>query len=264
MKKIFVLLLALAATVSASAQKNAPVMKNTADSLSYAIGVLMSDNIKQFGTQAGIELNVDLVTAAFRAATDNGTAAFDNNEAMEYLNHYFTEVLPGKAKVESAAYLASVKKGNRKVKETPSGLLYEIITPGNKERIDDDGMRVSVKYTMWTSDGTEIDSSGDEPVEFGLTQVITGFSEGVKLIGKGGKIKLWIPSDLGYGDRSMGSIGPNQALLAEVELLEFFLPEPEDYSWDDEEEEAYYDEEEYDGGCACGCGCGNDCEGDVG
>ncbi|MDR2936429.1 MAG: FKBP-type peptidyl-prolyl cis-trans isomerase [Rikenellaceae bacterium] len=266
MKRFSLLLLALVAIVPAEA-KRVPVMKNAADSLSYAIGMLMQEELKRFSRQADIEPNVDIFTAALRSAA-NGSAAFDNDEASAYLNYFFSEEMPRKNKAESAAYLASVKKENRKVQETPSGLLYEIITPGGEERIDDNRMTARVNYTMWTPDGTEIDSSDGEPVEFVLDRVIPGFSEGVKLVGKGGKVKFWIPSDLGYGEHTTNGIGPNQALLTEAELIEFFLPDPEAYS-SDEDDDGYGDDSEYDesyegegeeyGDCTCGCddcGCG--------
>jgi FKBP-type peptidyl-prolyl cis-trans isomerase len=73
------------------------------------------------------------------------------------------------------------------------------------------------------SNGTVFDSSYErgETITFGLSQVIKGWTEGLKLIDKGGEITLWIPSDLAYGERGAGggSIGPNEALKFKVELF---------------------------------------------
>lgn len=64
-------------------------------------------------------------------------------------------------------------------------------------------------------------ASQDEPVEFPLNRVIAGWTEGMKLVGKGGTIKLWIPAELAYGQRGAGrDIGPNEALEFEVELID--------------------------------------------
>jgi FKBP-type peptidyl-prolyl cis-trans isomerase len=81
---------------------------------------------------------------------------------------------------------------------------------------------VKVHYTGTLVDGTVFDSSVQrgEPVEFALGEVIPGWTEGLQKTNKGGKIKLYVPSQLGYGDDGKGSIPPGATLIFEVELLD--------------------------------------------
>jgi len=107
--------------------------------------------------------------------------------------------------------------------KTPSGLIYWDIRMGTGE-VAKEGSRVRVHYTGWLVDGTKFDSSRDSnrPFRFklGAGQVIKGWDEGVAGMRVGGKRKLIIPAELGYGRQGAGSvIPPGATLVFEVELL---------------------------------------------
>lgn len=109
------------------------------------------------------------------------------------------------------------------VQKSKSGLYYEIIEEGEGAKAGaQDSVKVNYKGTL--VDGTEFDSSykRGEPATFPVSGVVPGFGEGVQLVGKGGKVKLYIPSDLGYGDTAQrGSpIPPGSTLIFEVEMVE--------------------------------------------
>jgi peptidylprolyl isomerase len=115
-----------------------------------------------------------------------------------------------------------VAQSNQGVKSTPSGLQYEDIVVG-QGATPQPGQQVTVHYTGWLTNGKKFDSSVDkgQPFQFVLGQgeVIKGWDEGVSTMQIGGKRKLFVPPELGYGSRDMGDIPPNSTLVFEVELL---------------------------------------------
>lgn len=133
----------------------------------------------------------------------------------DYLNG-----LKNKNVQEDAAFFAQLKQ-NPDIQETPSGLRYEILNPGtgpNPKPTD----TVRVNYEGKLIDGTVFDSSykRGQPAEFTLDGVIPGWTEGIQKIAKGGKIRLYIPPDLAYGDQGRPGIPPGAALIFDVELLD--------------------------------------------
>lgn len=104
---------------------------------------------------------------------------------------------------------------------TESGLQYEVLAEGDGDKPTAADM-VKVHYTGELLSGEVFDSSRDrgEPVTFGLTQVIAGWTEGLQLMNEGSRYKLYIPSDLAYGPGGNRGIGPNETLVFDVELLE--------------------------------------------
>ena len=139
--------------------------------------------------------------------------------AGEYIQSTMTTIKYGNSKEEGAKFLAenALREG---VKVTASGLQYEVIKmgKGKKPTATD---KVKVHYHGTLTNGTVFDSSVDrnEPITFGLTQVIAGWTEALQLMPVGSKFKLYIPQELGYGSQQAGSIPPYSTLIFEVELL---------------------------------------------
>lgn len=129
-----------------------------------------------------------------------------------------------KSLAASTAYFAKLKE-NKNVVELPSGLRYEVLKQGEGAfpKATD---TVKVHYVGTLTDGTEFDSSvkRGEPAEFPLEGVIPGWTEGLQKINKGGKLKLYVPPHLAYGDDGKGGIPPGSTLIFEVELLEIKAP----------------------------------------
>ena len=113
-------------------------------------------------------------------------------------------------------------KANIAVKETSSGLQYEVLQEGQGTQHPTASSTVKVHYHGTLLDGTVFDSSvaRGEPISFPLNRVIAGWTEGVQLMVEGDKYKFFIPSHLAYGDSAAGKIAPGSTLIFEVELLE--------------------------------------------
>ena len=131
------------------------------------------------------------------------------------------EAIAKSAQDEGDKYRADFTKG-KDVKTTKSGLLYKIENAGKGEAIKATDT-VKVHYIGKLPNGKVFDSSMErgQPVEFQLNQVIPGWTEGLQLVKKGGKIQLVIPPELGYGKQGAGaSIPPNSTLIFDVEVLD--------------------------------------------
>ncbi len=178
----------------------------------------------------------------------NSSQKFDRQAIGQYFQNYFTNVMPGKYKKDSERWLTEIEQDGD-VQKTATGIRYIILEEGdaNTKAIADSDT-VEVLYTGRTMDGNVFDSNvwvnipaqrkemiklyqpnmenKDNPVKFPLDGVIKGWTEGMKLIGKGGKIILWIPDSLAYGERGTRGIPPHATLRFDVELLDVKTTQP--------------------------------------
>lgn len=109
------------------------------------------------------------------------------------------------------------------IKMTPSGLRYQVLTPGGAGPHPSNTDVALVSYTGKLTNGTTFDKS-QQPVPMPVAGVVPGFSEALKLMPKGAKYRFWLPPQLGYGDKATGPIPANSTLVFDVELIDF-LPE---------------------------------------
>lgn len=224
MKKSIILLAAIALVFSACSVGGGS-LRSEKDSLAYAVGIDLGHHIKN---NIDSTLNINIVAAAIKDVINN-RAKMDQEAAYGFLTEFFQVRKPAQALKESEAFMAKVEKENKQAFKTESGLIYEIITEGTGMKATSDADVVRVTYQGALKDGKVFDSTYErgDTAEFALNRVIRGWGEGLKLVGEGGKIRLWIPPGLAYGPQAPPSIGPNQALVFDVELIQVIPAEPE-------------------------------------
>ncbi len=206
-------------------RKTGKKLRTESDSISYAVGVDLGMYLKEnVSKNLEKDFNMDMVNAAIKDIFKEQPTLLPE-DAMKFAQEYYMVRIPARKKLEGEAFLAKVAEENPNIQKTESGLMYEIIEPGNEVKVVTTNDRVRVLYTGTTKDGKEFDSTTREDgtvdtATFSLNGIIKGWSEGLKLIGEGGKLKLWIPSELGYGQRGAGPIAPNEPLIFDMEIVE--------------------------------------------
>ncbi len=189
------------------------------DSVSYSLGVLFAQNFKQ-GEK--LDLDANAMAKGFQDALNNAEVI-----KMEQANMIFSKFMAEQSKKKYAATVAEGEKflaDNAKrpsVKTTASGLQYEVMVEGTgaTPTLSD---KVTTHYHGTLLNGKVFDSSVQrgQPIDFPVGGVIAGWTEALQLMKVGSKWKLFIPSNLAYGERGAGAdIAPYSTLIFEVELL---------------------------------------------
>ena len=195
-------------------------LSNDQGKFSYAIGLEVGQSLSQFKG----DFDVASFFAGVEDALNQRDAKLTEEEALQIKQSFFQAIQKkrlNKNKKEGEEFLK--KNGQRsEVTTTPSGLQFEVLKEGNGP-IPDSSSQVTVHYQGTLLNGKEFDSSikRGNPATFGVTGVIPGWTEALLMMKAGSKYKLYIPSELAYGERGAGGlIGPNSTLVFEVELLE--------------------------------------------
>ena len=190
------------------------------DKISYALGLGIGQQIKSMNIE---NFSIEDFTRSISDVMEGKETAFSSREAQMMLQEYFSKKQKEEAQshiAEGKAYLdANAKKEG--VTVTKSGLQYEVLKEGTgKSPKASDTVRCH--YEGRLLDGTVFDSSykRGEPADFGLNQVIPGWTEGVQLMKEGAKFRFTIPYLLAYGEQGAGaSIPPFSTLIFDVELI---------------------------------------------
>lgn len=209
-----------------AAAKPATTSMTQQDSNMYALGMQIARSLQS----QGLDLNIDMLAEGMRGFLSGSPKLSDQQfqACMESLQRESMEKMQAEQaakgavnKVRGEKFLAE-NKSKDGVQTTASGLQYKVIKEGTGKKPAKENT-VKVHYTGTTIDGKVFDSSVErgEPIEFPLSGVIAGWTEGVALMPVGSKYMLYIPSNLAYGEQGAGqSIGPNETLIFEVELLD--------------------------------------------
>lgn len=194
---------------------------NKMDKVSYALGLSMAANLEASGFK---NINLEKFMKGMKDTLESQSKEMSLDEAKQLLSEHF-------AKMQKEADEHNKKAGEEFLKEnakragvntTASGLQYEILKEGNGPKPDATDM-VRCHYEGRLIDGNIFDSSfkRNQPADFPVNQVIPGWVEALQLMPVGSKWRLFIPSNLGYGEHGAGDvIGPNMTLIFDVELLE--------------------------------------------
>lgn len=190
------------------------------EKVSYALGLSLASNLKSSGIE---KLDYDSFVRGAKHFYDSAEYEMTPEQAHEMINNFFQaahqEKFASNLQIGSEFLAENSKKED--VVTLPSGLQYTVITQGTgKTPVATD--HVECHYHGMLLDGSVFDSSVErgEPAVFGVNEVIAGWVEALQLMQEGSKYRLFIPSNMAYGEQGAGnSIAPNSTLIFDVELI---------------------------------------------
>ncbi|MDH3638774.1 MAG: FKBP-type peptidyl-prolyl cis-trans isomerase [Gammaproteobacteria bacterium] len=222
MKKTFTLAV-VAWLLTVTGAPGADEITSDEQKFSYAVGFQIGQNL----SREGLKLDAEVLSQAIKdavAGSDPKLTPDDMRAAVEQYRQRAAEKLAAEAHVNLKAGEAFMdeNKGKPDVIQTASGLQYKVLKEGSgKQPTESDTVVVHYRGTLLNGDEFDSSYSREQPATLPLNGVIKGWQEALPQMSVGAKWELYIPPDLAYGERGAGSrIGPNQALIFEVELLE--------------------------------------------
>jgi FKBP-type peptidyl-prolyl cis-trans isomerase len=221
--KWMVLLTVGLAAFPASADQD-PVLRTQRDRQSYAMGVEAGTNLKRLG----IDFDLDIVIRGMKDAMAGGKLLLTEKDLKTSLHVIASELMAKKDTARRMAGQENKKKGEAFLAENkaqadvvtlPSGLQYKVLQTGDGRK-PTEADTVEFRYRGTHIDGTEIENSAERAGTFKVAKVIPGWREALKLMSVGSKWQLFIPSQLAYGQRGSGRIGPYETIIYEIELVD--------------------------------------------
>lgn len=237
MKKFVIVIIAASAAVMAISscagtyQKGDRMPETTTaqiDTISYALGMYYGKMVTSspFG-----ELNLNQMKKGFKDVLNEEETMLEEQDIVMLIQSYLRDRMAYESErsLEEGTEFLAANKEKEGVVETESGLQYKIEVEGTgiaPEETD----TVEVNYEGRLIDGTVFDSSYDrgESVRFPLNRVIKGWTEGLTYAKEGGKIQLYVPAELGYGQRGSGPIPGNSTLIFDIELVKVYKAAPKE------------------------------------
>lgn len=191
------------------------------DKVSYALGLSIGNNFQSSGIQ---NLQVEDFVKGLKDVLEGAKTEISYDEAKQVINDYFTNLQKEKSELNKKAgeEFLNINKGRAGVVTLPSGLQYQVLKMGTGP-LPTAADKVKCHYEGTLINGRIFDSSVQrgEPAVFGVSQVIPGWVEALQKMPVGSKWRLFIPSNLAYGEHGAGdAIEPNSALVFDVELLD--------------------------------------------
>ena len=235
-KKLAVVAVTVSLFSCGNQAQDVKILETELDSVSYAVGLSMSGQLKSNFS----EVNKSILAQGIRNGLDSTNLLIDAKDMQEVLSSYFKKKQQAQMEEQQAAASKAAEanfgenkkagedfleanKSKKGVKTTESGIQYIVLKEGSGEKPAGPMTKVKVHYHGTNLEGKVFDSSVDRgtPADFGLNQVIKGWTEGVQLMNQGSKYKFFIPQELAYGAQQKGQdIKPFSTLVFEVELLE--------------------------------------------